>query len=80
MLEALVSVFCAGEHVVSVASTQDEKYTETEDQKRPEKKTACMQIAGYLRKCLGEKVGMDSVCDAYWSSRTEQIIKLLVKT
>lgn len=56
MYEAPVSAFCAGEHVVCVASTQDEKYTETEDQKRPEKKTVCMQTAGYLRVCLGGKV------------------------
>lgn len=55
MYEAPVSVFYAGEHVVCVASTQDEKCTETKDQKRPEKKTACMQIAGYLRVCLGGK-------------------------
>lgn len=35
--EAPVSVFCPGKHKVCVASTQDEKCTETEDQKRPEK-------------------------------------------
>lgn len=58
MYEVPVSVFCAGEHVVWVASTQDEKCTETEDQKKPEKKTACMQIAGYSRMCLGGKVRM----------------------
>lgn len=63
-----------------VASTQDEKCTETEDQKRPEKKIACMQIAGYLKMCLGGKVGMNGIFDAYKSSRTEQKIKFLVKT
>lgn len=46
MYEAPVSVFYGGKHVVCVASTQDEKCTKTEDQKRPEKKTAFMKIAG----------------------------------
>lgn len=60
-----VPVICASEHVVCVASIQDEKYPGTEDQKTPEKKTECIQIAGYLRMCLGGKVGMNSVSDAY---------------
>lgn len=59
-----VSVICASEHAVCVASIQDEKYTGTEDQKGPEKRE-CIQIAGYLRICLGGKVGMNSVSDAY---------------
>lgn len=66
MYEAPVSVSCAGEYVVCVASTQDEKRTETEDQKWPEKKTVCMQIAGYL-SVLGRESGkgnMNSVSEA----------------
>lgn len=37
-----------------IASTQDEKCTETEAQKRPEKKTACNQIVGYSNMLEGE--------------------------
>lgn len=39
-----VSALCAGEHVVCVNSTQDEKCTETEDQKRPEKKQCACRL------------------------------------
>lgn len=51
---------CADEHVVCIASTQDEKCTETEAQRRLEKKTACNQI-GYSRICFGGRVGMKCV-------------------
>lgn len=52
---------CADEHVVCIASTQDEKCTETEAQRRLEKKTAGNQIVGYSRICLGGRVGMKCV-------------------
>lgn len=45
-----------------VASTQDEKCTETEAQKRPEKKSACNQIVGYSRICLGGGGNGNEVC------------------
>ena len=63
MCGVLVSVdsICAGEHVVCIASTQDEKCTETEAQKGPEKKMACNQIVGYPRICLGGQSGKE-VC------------------
>lgn len=65
-------------------STQDEKITETEDQKRPEK-TAHIQISDcwLLKSMLGRDSGkgsMKSVSDTHQSSRTEEIIKLVLKT
>lgn len=60
-----VSVICAGEHVVCVASIQYERSALKLKIRRDQRRKECIQIAGYLRMCLGGKVGMNSVSDAY---------------
>lgn len=48
-----IDAICGGVQAECIASTRGETGTETGGQERPEKKTACTRIGGYLEMCWG---------------------------
>lgn len=84
MYEAPVSLYCPGKHKVCVVPPRMRNAPKLKIRRDQKKQHACrLVVAGYFKSMLGRDSGkgsMKSVSDTHQSSRTEEIIKLVLKT